>query len=420
MKYISAISHKIPTVNKQVRIELLGQNLIITGGNGSGKTTLVKEIYQKIHKIIIKDSESILYNESRKEKDTKNYIKSLESQPHNELPLSGAYSELKRIQSVMLELGSGPEIEINNRLQFRKLVHSGKGLVEFFGANRQAKIDAAHGANAATYSIEELNGEASEKIGEKFEKHLTNLRTRRSFAITENPDPNLASKIEQWFFKLEADLKFLFEDDSTQLTFEPTTFKFFINQAGRSPYTFQTLSSGYSAIFHILLRLMMRAEYLNIVSSELSGVAIIDEIDAHLHVSLQRKILPFLTAMFPNVQFIVTTHSPFILASVTDAIIFDLTTQESSRDISSFSYDAILQSVFNVPTVSDVLRNKVIQLCNFMEAEDPDLNKMSGILESISEGSMILDEESAYYVAKAKLFLLKKPYESKNFRTKDD
>lgn len=45
------------------------------------------------------------------------------------------------------------------------------------------------------------------------------------------------------------------------------------------------------------------------------GVILIDEIDAHLHVSWQRRIGPWLTSHFPNIQFIVTTHSPYICQS---------------------------------------------------------------------------------------------------------
>ncbi|GHE58667.1 AAA family ATPase [Streptomyces capitiformicae] len=45
------------------------------------------------------------------------------------------------------------------------------------------------------------------------------------------------------------------------------------------------------------------------------GVVIIDEIDAHLHVSWQRRIGSWLTSHFPNIQFIVTTHSPYICQS---------------------------------------------------------------------------------------------------------
>ncbi|HEX4833182.1 MAG TPA: AAA family ATPase [Trebonia sp.] len=42
------------------------------------------------------------------------------------------------------------------------------------------------------------------------------------------------------------------------------------------------------------------------------GVVLIDEVDAHLHVSWQQRIGGWLKAHFPNIQFIVTTHSPYI------------------------------------------------------------------------------------------------------------
>jgi hypothetical protein len=42
------------------------------------------------------------------------------------------------------------------------------------------------------------------------------------------------------------------------------------------------------------------------------GVVLIDEVDAHLHVSWQKRIGGWLTKHFPNIQFIVTTHSPYV------------------------------------------------------------------------------------------------------------
>jgi predicted ATP-binding protein involved in virulence len=43
-----------------------------------------------------------------------------------------------------------------------------------------------------------------------------------------------------------------------------------------------------------------------------SGVVLIDEVDLHFHVSWQKRIGFWLKRHFPNIQFIVTTHSPFI------------------------------------------------------------------------------------------------------------
>jgi energy-coupling factor transporter ATP-binding protein EcfA2 len=44
----------------------------------------------------------------------------------------------------------------------------------------------------------------------------------------------------------------------------------------------------------------------------LPGVVLIDEVDAHMHVAWQQNIGPWLTKHFPAIQFLVTTHSPFI------------------------------------------------------------------------------------------------------------
>lgn len=43
---------------------------------------------------------------------------------------------------------------------------------------------------------------------------------------------------------------------------------------------------------------------------------------------LQKQILPFLTSFFPNLQFIVTSHSPFVLNSLEDSVVFDLESHE--------------------------------------------------------------------------------------------
>lgn len=48
------------------------------------------------------------------------------------------------------------------------------------------------------------------------------------------------------------------------------------------------------------------------------GIVLIDEIELHMHPSWQRKILSTLKKTFPNVQFIVTTHSPIILSEVNE------------------------------------------------------------------------------------------------------
>lgn len=48
------------------------------------------------------------------------------------------------------------------------------------------------------------------------------------------------------------------------------------------------------------------------------AIVLIEEVDCHIHPRWQRKILPSLTELFPDCQFIVTTHSPYILDGMSE------------------------------------------------------------------------------------------------------
>lgn len=52
---------------------------------------------------------------------------------------------------------------------------------------------------------------------------------------------------------------------------------------------------------------------------EVTGIVLIDEVDLHLHVSFQKSVLPLILRKFPNVQFLMTTHSPFFLLGMAES-----------------------------------------------------------------------------------------------------
>lgn len=91
----------------------------------------------------------------------------------------------------------------------------------------------------------------------------------------------------------------------------------------------EQMSDGYrsvlSMMFEILRQLaktygteaLIKALDVDTKTVNLSGVILIDEVDAHLHPTWQREIGPWFTKSFPNIQFIVTTHSPIICRSAT-------------------------------------------------------------------------------------------------------
>lgn len=121
----------------------------------------------------------------------------------------------------------------------------------------------------------------------------------------------------------------LLEDKNIRLEYDYRKYNFLIHQAGRLAFGFNELSDGYSSVIQIMTGIMLRMEQnwlLNGTLNEynLEGIVLIDELEAHLHIELQRKILMFLTKFFPRVQFIISTHSPYILNSIPNATIFDL------------------------------------------------------------------------------------------------
>lgn len=92
---------------------------------------------------------------------------------------------------------------------------------------------------------------------------------------------------------------------------------------------FGDLPDGYRSVLALTLDLLRHIEYAFDLESVLAtkdglttitaeGVVLIDEIDAHLHPSWQRTIGAWLHQRFPNIQFIVTTHSPLIATRVSD------------------------------------------------------------------------------------------------------
>lgn len=84
------------------------------------------------------------------------------------------------------------------------------------------------------------------------------------------------------------------------------------------------LSAGQATLLNIFLTLLRYADHarvgLSTKAEDVFGICIVDEIDAHMHVDLQYRALPNLIAMFPNVQFILTSHSPLFVLGVANKL----------------------------------------------------------------------------------------------------
>lgn len=131
---------------------------------------------------------------------------------------------------------------------------------------------------------------------------MVHLKTQQSYARNEG-DHDYAERIQRWFDRFEAALCVLLGEDSIRLEFDYREYDFKIIEEGKMPFGFDQLSDGYSSVISIVTDLILRMDRNWLFSDQLSqydkeGIVLIDELETHLHIELQRTILPFLTSFF--------------------------------------------------------------------------------------------------------------------------
>ena len=135
------------------------------------------------------------------------------------------------------------------------------------------------------------------------------------------------------------------------------------------PVPLNALSQGTQSIIQWLAHLIIGyAEYYDYPAdlAERPGILIIDEIDAHLHPSWQRRIIPTLTKHFPRLQIFCSTHSPLMVAGLEAGQVQLLqrdgngrvTVSTNETDIAGWTADEILRHFMGVPDPTDIAAEK--------------------------------------------------------------
>lgn len=301
----------IPLSENQIK------HLILTGKNGSGKTSVVEALARYLDKIFTGERENAFRN-CQKELD----------------------------------------IKLNNKIEsIPELADKYHYILAYYDAARV--FQAEQPRQIEKVKLQDYYG-LTEFPRKEFVKYLLDLKMTEALARNNNKTEK-ADEIQTWFAKLEQLLKQIFDDKTVELEFDEETFEFHILQHGKEPFDFNTLSSGYQAVLDIILDIIMRMQNQTQRSFDfnLPGIVLIDEIETHLHLELQKNIMPFLTTIFPNIQFIVTSHSPFILNSIRNVVIYDLEKNllvENGLD--NVPYDGIVEGYFGADKLSDALKKK--------------------------------------------------------------
>lgn len=386
-------------------------HLILTGKNGAGKTTVIKSI-KKYLKSIEDNSYHMINDYKKSMKYYENRIDEIDQginiNKENSFEKQQCQENMFSLQNIINEYEHGLNIKISNDLEIISKYKNGQFILAYFDANRALKVIVPNSVNKielqSNYSIDA-------DIDTKFLDYLVYLKTQQSFARNED-DLDTVNSIGAWFEKFEEALKDLFEDDSIKLKFDYKNLDFKIKQEGREEYGLNELSDGFSAVLDIIMNLILRMEKNREgLSYNKEGIVLIDELETHLHIGLQKKILPFLTSFFPNIQFIVTTHSPFVINSIENAIIFDLEKKIKLEDLSAYSYEGIVEGYFNIDKYSAEAKEKLFRYKelvnkeNKSEEEESEEFELRNYLKGIPE---TLASEIVYEFKNIELLKLKK------------
>ena len=142
------------------------------------------------------------------------------------------------------------------------------------------------------------------------------------------------------------------------------------------------LSDGYKSTISLVADIAYRMavlnpQFLGDVCKKTKGIVLIDEVELHMHPSWQRKILDVLKNTFPNLQFIVTTHSPIILSEADeDYNLIFLKREENKIEITPMAqlngYDAnmVLEKFMGTKSINPVTERFIDSIYNAIECGD--------------------------------------------------
>jgi hypothetical protein len=208
-----------------------------------------------------------------------------------------------------------------------------------------------------------------------FAQWVANTKTKQALAAQDG-DVVGAAGYERALSQIELALSELFElSVEFRVIREPLNV---VSVIGGEVVPLATMSDGMRSTVSWLGDLLMRLDRLpkptGVVGADLPFVLLLDEVEVHLHPEWQRRVLPMVERLFPNAQIFVSTHSPFVIGSASDATVVLLkpggTAELVTESQIGKSFPAIAEEIMGVSSEFDI---ETEQLMNDFEALKADV-----------------------------------------------
>jgi len=370
----------------------------IAGPNGCGKTSILAGISHCFSHQSFKFSR--FKDDSQFWVDVKvnNNDKRIGSGPHS-LNLAGYRKD--SLKSWI----KPPKAEGRESLSINEAITIIKGFCPLFiGAHRSIKYKQISGMKREMPLDQQINSNLSSSseslYGEK-ESNIKQWFVNRYFVI----DKDWAQEERANWFHMIENLPFIgpfnsnFSYIRTGQELEPI-----FSIYGEECYL-EELSAGFQAVLSIIANIFEWVEGTNEPGKRIAlnaeGTVLIDELDLHLHPEWQFSLREGLSRIFPNLQFIVTTHSPHLLSSAgeNEVIIMQkqddnkYTLQPSKKRFSGWNTDQILSEIMGVKSLENKDYEKLIAIA-LVKIEESSIqglrNAISNLVEVCHPGDSIV------------------------------
>ena len=351
-------------------------HLMITGKNGSGKTSLLNAIANHIERIA---NDRYKYFEDYKSK-IEYFQNELKENPQNTLSIE---QQLQYYKNQYEFFFSEVTVAFEDVDSLIRKYQDGNFIIAFYEAHRTIQ-KLQEPTNPTKPELQDQWG-IKQTSTQEFLKFLADLKIQEALARNEKLERD-ANQIREWFVNFERLLGEIFQDKDLQLYFNYKDYSFKILTKGKE-FKFTELSDGFAAVLDIVVDLILKMQHKNQLTRayKCEGIVLVDEIETHLHLELQKVIMPLLTEIFPNIQFIVTTHSPFVLSSLNNAVAFDLEHQEIIEDLTEYSYESLAEGYFGVKTASSYMGMQLNRLEELLKKEMLSLSEKSELKDLICD-----------------------------------
>lgn len=325
---------------------------VLTAVNGRGKTTVLSHIVDAFHEMARPFFRNEYEGKENKFYRVSSHIESLVSSKPSLAYLrfnieGDKYIDYVNVRGALSESEYNTFKLPNDRIQFSELKKSieESGYAKKISSNFNKKIaDDIFSSNLMTY-FPSYRYEVPGYLNDTYQVELSFAKSTEFSGKLRNPIEVISGlpQLANWIMDVVLDInnnpsdggRLLFNNLNNILTntviskglgplrfgvgprgYGGTRIQILKNQEkGESIYpSIFNISSGESSMLCLFGELLRQADK-NVGNAELgaiSGIVVIDEVDKHLHIKLQKEVLPALLMLFPNVQFVLSSHSPFL------------------------------------------------------------------------------------------------------------